>query len=457
MTAETVVGGTPTDTATLPRAGVRPDLRWLAGLFALALSLRLGFVLAIDRPVLSGVEGLPFNDMLYYHATAKALSEGMGFIGFNGEPTARWPPMFPFLLSLVYRVAGPEPAAGEIFNAVVSALTVPLVYLIGLRSFGHSVARVAGVLAALMPGQILLAEGLLAESLYAFVLVGLFALLVWLPDRRWSAVAFGLAIGLAALTRGEGMLLLVLAPVVWWGRMSGRELWLRTGVALVAALLVVTPWVVRNSLALDTTVGISTNSAQTFWSGHNPTAYGGPSYPDGELLERIEALPAKGFDVAQAELLRDEALDWMVHHPLDELALIPRKLLYLGLGDSRAIGVGRSAIERERLTGAPATGGITPTIVESPRIAVALGTIADVAWGGLLTLTVLALALLWRRLWSVPATRATIVVLGLTLVLYGVVFYGNFRYRMPLEPLMMLLVAPLLTGLWRARRQLAAA
>ncbi len=441
--------------AAMRRATVRPELRWLAGLFALALALRLGFVLAVDRPVLSDVAGLPFNDMLFYHATAKALSEGMGFIGFNGEPTSRWPPAFPFLLSLVYRVAGPEPTAGEVFNAVVSALTVPLLYLVALRSFGRSAARVAGVLAALMPGQILLAEGLLAESLYAFVLVGLFALLAWLPDRRWSAVAIGLAVGVAALTRGEGLLLLVLAPVVWWGRLPARELWLRSAAVLAAALVVVVPWAVRNSLALDTTVGISTNSAQTFWSGHNPTAYGGPSYPDGEVLERIEALPAKGFDAAQSKLLRDDALDWMVHHPVQELTLIPRKLLYLGLGDSRAIGVGRSAIERERLTGAAATGGITPVIVENPRTAVALGTIADAAWYGLLALTVLALVLLWRRLWAVPATRATIVTLGMTLVLYGFVFYGNFRYRMPLEPLLILLVAPLLVALWESRERFA--
>ena len=144
---------------------------------------------------MSGVAGLPFNDMLFYHATAKALSEGLGFIGFDQQPTARWPPAFPFLLSLVYRVAGPEPAAGEVFNAVVSALTVPLLYLVALRSFGRSAARLAAGLLAVMPGQIFLAEGILAESLYGFVLVGLFALLVALPDRRWSAVVIGLASG----------------------------------------------------------------------------------------------------------------------------------------------------------------------------------------------------------------------------------------------------------------------
>jgi hypothetical protein len=248
----------------------------------------------------------------------------------------------------------------------------------------------------------------------------------------------------------------VLPPAVWWGRLPSRELWLRSAAMLAATLVVVVPWVVRNSLALDTTVGISTNSAQTFWSGHNPTAYGGPSYPSGEILNRINRLPAHGYDAAQSKLLRDDALSWMAHHPVQELTLVPRKLLYLGLGDSRAIGVGRSAAERERLTGTPVTSGITPVIVESPRTAVALGMVADVGWYGLLVLTALALLLLWRRLWVTPATRAAIVALGMTLVLYGFVFYGNFRYRMPLEPLMILLAAPLLTAAWRTRDRLGA-
>jgi hypothetical protein len=34
--------------------------------------------------------------------------------------------------------------------------------------------------------------------------------------------------------------------------------------------------------------------------------------------------------------------------------------------------------------------------------------------------------------------------LGVSLILYRFVLYGNYRYRMPLEPAMILLAAPLL-------------
>ena len=203
-------------------AGAGVDLRWLIGLFALALALRLGFVLAVSRPDFPNGLDLPFNDMLFYHATAKALADGLGFIGFDGNPTARWPPAYPFLLSLVYRVFGASPGNAEVFNAFLGAATVPLLYLVALRSLGRPAAKLAGVLLALMPGQILMAEGILAETLYAFVLVGFFALLVTLPDRRWAAALLGAAVGVAALTRGEGLLLLVVPIAVWWGSLPRR-------------------------------------------------------------------------------------------------------------------------------------------------------------------------------------------------------------------------------------------
>jgi 4-amino-4-deoxy-L-arabinose transferase-like glycosyltransferase len=301
-----------------------------------------------------------------------------------------------------------------------------------------------------MPGQILYAESILAEPLYTFVLVGFVALLVGLPDRRRSAVVIGLAIGIAALTRGEGLLLLAVPPFVWWGVMPRRELYVRTGIATLAAVLAIAPWTVRNAIVLDAFVPVSTNSSQTFWAGHNPTANGGATYARGEIYAELQNLPKDRFEIEQAQLLRREALDYMVGHPLRELSLIPRKLLYLSLGDSRAIQSG-STLSQRAAQGAPVTGGITPVVVPTANAAVLLGVVADLAWFGLLALFVLSLVVLWPVLWRNPLGRAGMGLTAISLVLYGFVFYGNFRYRMPLEPIMILLAAPLLTRVWERR------
>ncbi len=443
----TAAGQHPARAASRPRGAAllrSTELRWVAGLTLLALALRLAFALAIDR------ESLPFNDMLFYHSTAKALADGLGFISLDQNPTARWPPGFPFLLSLVYRVFGSDHAYAELMNAVLGAATVPLAYLAARRAFDRRTALVAAGALALMPGQILYAESILAEPLYTFVLVGFVALLVGLPDRRRSAIVIGLAIGIAALTRGEGLLLLAVPPFVWWGAMPRRELFVRTGIATLAAVLAIAPWTVRNAIVLDAFVPVSTNSSQTFWAGHNPTANGGATYARGEIYAELQNLPKDRFEIEQAKLLRREALDYMVGHPLRELTLIPRKLLYLSLGDSRAIQSG-STLSQRAAQGAPVTGGITPVVVPTANAAVLLGVVADVAWFGLLALFVLSLVVLWPVLWRNPLGRAGIGLTAISLVLYGFVFYGNFRYRMPLEPIMILLAAPLLSRVWERR------
>lgn len=426
------------------RAFASTEVRIVAGLTVMALALRVAFALAIDRP------GLPFNDMLFYHSTAKALAEGLGFISLDQNPTARWPPAFPFLLSLVYRAFGSDHAYAEMLNAVLGAATVPLAYLAARRAFGRAAAVFAAGALAVMPGQILYAESILAEPLYTLILIGFLAMLVSLPDRRLSAAAIGVAVGVAALTRGEGLLLLAVPPVVWWGTLARRELLLRTAVTTLAAVLAIAPWTIRNAFVVDAFVPVSTNSAQTFWAGHNPTANGGATYARGEIYAELQDLPPERFEVEQARLLRREALEYMVENPLRELSLIPRKLLYLNIGDSRAIQAGSTLSERAA-SGAPVTAGITPVIVPTSNTAVLLGVVADVAWYGLLALFVVSLVLMWPVLWRNPLGRAGIALTAISLVLYGFVLYGNFRYRMPLQPVMILLAAPLVSRVWAQR------
>ena len=54
---------------------------------------------------------------------------------------------------------------------------------------------------------------------------------------------------------------------------------------------------------------------------------------------------------------------------------------------------------------------------------------------------VLTVAVFARSLWRVPAMRAMLLFLAAAIPLYGFLYYGNVRYRIPLEPFMILLVA----------------
>lgn len=398
-------------------------------LFALALALRLAFVLIVER------DGFAFNDAFFYHSIAEQLSLGNGYVNANGDLTAQWPPVYPLLLSSVYRIFGADPTAGEVLNALIGALTVPLAFALALRALGRREAVFTGLALAVMPGQIFFTDVLIAETLYTFLLVGLLYLLVVLPERPWAYSLIGAAIGVTALTRGEGMLLVVLPLVMWWGHTADwRQLARRLAVVASTAALVMAPWVIRNAIVADAFVPTGTNSGSTFWSGHNPTADGGPTYPPQSLTSRVTETRNPQREVEFSALLRREGVSYMTSHPLRELELIPLKLLSLNRGDSQAFfyWINPSA------SGQPAVGlGATTR----------LGTLANAAYYGLLTLFVASLVVFGRAFLRTRLLKTTLAWLAVSLVLYGFLLYGNFRYRVPLEPLMMLVAAPLVARL----------
>ena len=407
--------------------------RWAVVLFCLAAVVRLVFVLAVHR------EALGFDDTLFYHSAASQMAEDGRYSDFNGAPTARWPPAYPFLLSLVYRAFGNDYLGGEILNVFLGAAAVPLLMFIALRVFGRREALVAGAALALFPGQILYSELLLAETLYGTALLGLFAVLAAMPaDRRSTVVAAGAAIGIATLIRGEGPILLAIPLAIWWRELSFGRLAGRMALLLAATALVIAPWTIRNALVLDDFIPLSTNGGTTFWAGHNPRANGGPTYATPELLARAGPPGDLLTPARQEDLLRREGLEYMVSHPLRELQLIPLKLLWLNRGDSAVIDIWINHVRA----------GPKPL---SPSNTVVVGVVADFAYYSLLLLTIASIVL-------VPAVRRRRItrgVLGLfaaSLVLYGFVLYGNFRYRAALEPLMILVAVPLVIRVAALRR-----
>ena len=412
----------------------RRDLWIAAGLGAFALALRLAFALAVDR----GPDA--FNDELFYHHAAGTLADGEGLRSAASGPTAQWPPVFPFLLSIVYRVTGPDHAAGEVFNAVLGALTVSLLYLLARRLFGRREAIVAAGGLAIFPGQILWNEVLLAETVYALGLVGFLFLLHVLPVRLWSAGVLGVSIGLAALTRGEGLLLIPVVLIAWWPELPKRALVARAAVLAGVAVLTIAPWTIRNAVVMDAFIPISSNASITLYSGHNERANGAQNYAPPELSSKLPAFGPRR-EVAESKLLRREAVEYMVNNPGRELTLIPRKLVKLMRGDSYAlqwVNARRPGQERP-----------VPTVLVRP-----IRVLADVFWFALLVLTVAAVVVLRRELWRLRATRATLALFAIALFTYGFVYYGNYRYRAPLEPLMLLVSAPLLVRAWNRYRPL---
>ncbi len=413
-----------------------PGARDLVAIGALALVLRTAWAIAYGR-IASGP-----NDALFYEIAAGNLASGRGYTQLFGGATAHWPPGFPFIVSLAYRAFGTHLKLALAENVVLGTATALLLYLVARRLMGRAGGLVAGTTFALLPAPIFFTGLFLSETTFLFMLVGFLALALFLPDRRWTPVALGVAAGLAALTKGEGALLPIVPLAMWWGHYA-RAAWLgRAAVLLVAMVLTVAPWTIRNAIEMDAFIPVSTNASTTLWSGHNANANGGATYAPPSLLDRIPRnLTPTQHEVEEARLLRREAISWALHNPHKELGLIPRKLLQLGNATSSVFTIWFNPPPDRALN------------TSALRIYMPLGDAFDY----FLIFVTLASLLVFgaRRLWRLhPLMQGVLAYLVLSLVTYGFVYYGQFRYRLVMEPMMILVATPLLVAVWERRDSL---
>jgi 4-amino-4-deoxy-L-arabinose transferase-like glycosyltransferase len=413
-------------------------LRDLLILGGAAFVLRLAWVVVYGRA--NPPDG-SINDTTFYQFTAATLANGDGYTGLTFEPTAGWPPGFPFVMSILYRIFGERLSLALALNVVLSTAAVVLLYLVAERMMGRTEARAAGGFLTILPGPLFLTGVYLSETMFIFGIVGFLALLVFLPDRRWTAVVLGVALGLTALTRGEGLLMWIIPLAAWWGFHTRREWLARAAILFVAMALTIAPWTIRNLIVLDAFVPVANNASGTLWSGHNPDANGwivNPKAPPDEPLGD------GSWEVNRTRQLRREAVDWALHNPLKELGLIPRRLIMLNQGSAGSLQGWLNAGQRYQWQ----LGTSSLVVFE---------VLGDAFGYFLLFVTLSSVILIGvRRLWRIaPGMQGVLAYLALCLINYGVVYYGQWRYRIPMEPFMILVATPLLVRVWRQRGALA--
>src|SRR5206468_5751602 len=141
------------------------------------------------------------------------------------------PPLYPALLALFSWTGLDTYAAHRIVSCVLGAVAVVLIGMLGRRVAGDRIGLLAGAIAAVYPALWMLDASLRSESLYLPLIALVLLLAYGLRDRPgWRRAALlGAAIGLAALTRSEALLLVPL--LLPWRRP-------KLAAAVVAACLV---------------------------------------------------------------------------------------------------------------------------------------------------------------------------------------------------------------------------
>lgn len=142
------------------------------------------------------------------------------------------PPLFPFTVSLVYRLGG-GPVAGLVLQTIFSVLTAIVILWLACEVFNmvpglahpERYALAAGMIAALDPASVVFGVTLLAEPLFnlTFALC-LYGIVLYIRHRKgWALLLASLALAASMLTRGTTIYFWVVAPLIfvpllrhWW-------------------------------------------------------------------------------------------------------------------------------------------------------------------------------------------------------------------------------------------------
>ncbi len=308
----------------------------------MALGLRLGVILTtLDQPLYT----VNVADAYTYELLADRILDGD--LGAGDEVFFHSSVGYPYILALIWAIFGKSLLIARIFQALAGAVSVVVVYAIARRLFGgegerekkrgESVGIIAGTLLTLY-GYIAFLETDLLMTAYELLFIGLAILFMlrFLDERRWrQLVGAGLFLGAASLGRPNVWLVAValsLFTVIVLKRQFGWKPLKALGAgALVVALTfaLILPVTVRNAVAADDPMLLSSNAGVNLWIGNNENATGYWGVP-GDMRDRLFEASRRRAEAAEGRLLKpSEVSAWWIGRAFDFIGENPGKALGL--------------------------------------------------------------------------------------------------------------------------------
>ncbi len=397
----------------------------LSLIVVVALGARVSFAWNQERKMRADLVGLvPFLNET--GNIAYSLAAGHGFSSPYWQetgPTAWLTPVYPALVALIFRIFGihtPHSFFAIVFLNILfsAAACVPLFY-IGKRVGGLAVASGAAWLWAIFPNAVIIPyEWVWDTSLAALLMATILWATLELADtqtlRAWCG--YGLLWGLALMTNPSlgSLLPVLLGWAVYRAWRQGRWSLSRPALACAIALLCCIPWTVRNYLAFHRFIPLRSNLPFELWLGNNEqfdeqTQVVPPANPERAEIRNYIRLGETAFMQDKWQ----KAVAFITTHPRLELLLYGRRFVATWTGMEKPIEGFRDA--------------------ETPLVRLVLVSNTIAAVGALCGI----LVLVWSRdPYAFPLAAVPLV--------YPVIYYvthTSLRYRHPIDPIMLLLVA----------------
>ena len=259
---------------------------------------------------------------------AHSIALGQGFSNpywANTGPTALLTPVYPYFLAGIFTTFGVYTKASALvflaINTFFSAVTSVPIFHIARKTVDLRTAKVAAWVWAFFPYAIdLSATTMWYHSFVALLLAVIFQLVLSLAssDRLSAWAGFGVLLGFAALTNP---VMIGIAPFIgsWlWVQLNRKRkrAWAATGTGLIAMVVTILPWLIRNERVLhqpvvfkdgfwmEVCVG-NVNNSLHWWDGNE--------HPSGSALDnaQYERLGELKYMAAK----HNRAIDYIANHP----------------------------------------------------------------------------------------------------------------------------------------------
>ena len=274
---------------------------------------------------------------------AKSLIAGQGLsspFGGNTGPSAFVAPVYPILVAAVFRVFGSFSAASEIALLIAQILlnlvTIWLIMHIARQLFNQAAATVAGLIWACSLPLIWMPTIFWETSLSCCLLTGMLVLALRYREEpkidaaQWLEV--GAYCGFTAMVN-PALLPSLAAIVLWiaWG--TRRSSFKRPLLAVLAFLLVFSPWPIRNAHTFHAFIPLRTTVGFELWMGNHA---GSTGFLDESLFPTFNSQELADYEsIGEVEYTQhksDLAWRYIYSHPAEFIRLTVRRTIRFWTG-----------------------------------------------------------------------------------------------------------------------------
>lgn len=331
-----------------------------------------------------------------------------------------YPPLYPYFIAVLHRLLGSLGAVLWV-QAAVGALLVPAVGRAGRIAFSPRVGLAAALVTALYPDLVWFSVHFWSETLFVVSLWWGVERVLQADDSgsRGAAALAGVFWGLSTLTRE---LSLYLAPfaAAWLARgailacrrasQPGRGGGVgRASVFLLALVLTLAPWTVRNAVVFHAFIPVSTMGGSNVWQGNVPLTHLEVHETLGRIADPVERDRHARRLARQVILERQPA--WIFEKTASQMPEFWK--------------AGSEVLDH--LVGRGSCGPLSPATVEAIEV---------VTVGPYLVL--LGISLVGLARWRATPGGVLFLVLAIPYNLAHVVAYATTRFRLPILPVVFL-------------------